>query len=94
MIPGLLSCTPVPQTNGQPPHQPRLHRFPLRACTQAVFESVLAPGAISDQPFFTVQGTLGEITINGFDGGGHVCTVAPDGTSKTIAIAKVGWDAG
>ena len=56
---------------------------------------MLAPGAISDQPFFTVQGTLGEITINGFDGGGHVCTVAPDGTSTTtVAIDKVGWDAG
>ena len=39
-----------------------------------VFESVLAPGAISDQPFFVIQGSTGEIVLNGFEGGGTLFT--------------------
>lgn len=39
-----------------------------------MFESVLAPGAISDQPFFVIQGSKGEIVLNGFDGGGALYT--------------------
>jgi predicted dehydrogenase len=34
----------------------------------AVFEAMLAPQAISDQPFFSLQGTKGEIVFGGFDG--------------------------
>ena len=41
----------------------------------AVFESVLAPGAISDQPFFQIQGSKGEIVLDGFEGGGRVYTI-------------------
>jgi hypothetical protein len=35
---------------------------------------VLAPGAISDQPFFVIQGSKGEIVLNGFEGGGALFT--------------------
>lgn len=60
----------------------------------AIVESVLAPTAISDQPFFTIQGTKGEIVIHGFDGGLNLYTVAADG--KTVLEKEVcheGWNA-
>jgi len=63
-----------------------------------VFESVLAPGAISDQPFFQIQGSTGEIVIDGFEGGARmftieagvmVCTDLNEGFD-----GQIGWDTG
>jgi predicted dehydrogenase len=56
----------------------------------AVFESVLAPAAISEQPFFVVQGTKGEIVLDGFGGGGRVYTMGEGGL--TCADINAGWD--
>eukprot|EP00747_Dinoflagellata_sp_TGD_P038686 gnl/TRDRNA2_/TRDRNA2_139821_c1_seq1.p2 gnl/TRDRNA2_/TRDRNA2_139821_c1~~gnl/TRDRNA2_/TRDRNA2_139821_c1_seq1.p2 ORF type:complete len:115 (+),score=23.38 gnl/TRDRNA2_/TRDRNA2_139821_c1_seq1:25-345(+) len=50
---------------------------------------MLAPEAISDQPFFTIQGSLGEIVIDGFAGGCRLYT--PAGTEE---LCREGWDAG
>lgn len=64
----------------------------------AVFESVLAPGAISDQPFFVIQGSKGEIVIDGFAGGCRLYTVvegAPVTTDLNAdRMGPVGWDTG
>jgi predicted dehydrogenase len=62
-----------------------------------IFESLLAPGAISEQPFFSVQGTTGEIVIDGFEGGCHVYTAGGGdggGAAERKTICKQGWDAG
>ncbi|CAJ1326980.1 unnamed protein product [Effrenium voratum] len=64
----------------------------------AVFESILAPGAISEQPFFVIQGSSGEIVLDGFAGGGRVYTVAEGRVLETEINADfcgpVGWDTG
>mmetsp|Transcript_16959 Transcript_16959/g.44152 ORF Transcript_16959/g.44152 Transcript_16959/m.44152 type:complete len:146 (-) Transcript_16959:180-617(-) len=61
----------------------------------AIFESMLAPRGISDQPFFSLQGTLGEITIDGFSGGCTLHTLDP-ATDAPVAVelCNEGWDAG
>jgi hypothetical protein len=38
--------------------------------------------AISDQPFFSIQGSLGEIVIDGFEGGCRL--YALDGNAKMV----------
>ena len=39
----------------------------------AIYDYIVAPKSISDQPFFRIQGTLGEIVIDGsFEGGGRI----------------------
>ena len=58
-----------------------------------VFESLLAPDAISDQPFFTIQGTKGEIVIHGFEGGCDLHQTCEDRPVKE-RICDRGWDAG
>eukprot|EP01050_Picozoa_sp_SAG11_P026854 SAG11_NODE_6585_length_1283_cov_1.198480_1_plen_133_part_10 len=58
----------------------------------AIFEAVLAPSAIADQPFFVIQGSKGEIHIDGFEGGGRLYTLGSE-TVETTPLKKVGWDA-
>lgn len=67
----------------------------------AVFEAILAPGAISEQPFFVVQGSEGEIVIDGFAGGARMYTVAEGRLRETDlnegvppGDPRVGWDTG
>jgi len=55
----------------------------------AIFESILAPGAISDQPFFQVQGTAGEIVIDGFEGGARMYTVTVHASRFSSAVSAV-----
>eukprot|EP01045_Picozoa_sp_COSAG04_P011540 COSAG04_NODE_744_length_10648_cov_52.358233_12_plen_51_part_00 len=45
------------------------HVFQFSSGKGAIFESILAPTAISEQPFFSIQGSKGEIVIDGFGGG-------------------------
>ena len=47
----------------------------FRSGVSAVFETLLAPRGISHQPFFSIQGSRGEIVINGFKGGCNVYTI-------------------
>lgn len=70
------------------------HIFAFESGKSAIFESMLAPQAISDQPFFTVQGTLGEIVIDGFAGGCRCYTLAEDGTQVEKELCREGWDSG
>ena len=58
------------------------------------FETLLAPTAISDQPFFRIQGTKGELVIDGFDGGLHHYHVNDREETECTTICKEGWDAG
>ena len=64
----------------------------------AVFEGMLAPSAISDQPFFVIQGTEGEIVLDGFAGGGRIYTIGESGMEVAGINAgfdgPVGWDSG
>lgn len=55
----------------------------------AIFESLLAPGAISDQPFFTIQGTEGELVLDGFAGGATLHTTG----GGAEVLCREGWDA-
>ena len=61
----------------------------------AIFESVLAPNAISDQPFFVLQGTKGEIVLEGFHGEVYSYTGEPTDFKtygdKTF-LCKNHWD--
>jgi predicted dehydrogenase len=54
---------------------------------------MLAPGGISDQPFFQIQGSLGEIVIDGFEGGARLYTVE-EGKTVVKEFCHQGWDAG
>lgn len=60
----------------------------------AVLESMLGPSAISDQPFFQIQGTKGEIVIDGFEGGARLYTAGADGETLEREVCREGWDAG
>jgi UDP-N-acetyl-2-amino-2-deoxyglucuronate dehydrogenase len=64
----------------------------------AVFETMLAPSAISDQPFFVIQGSKGEIILDGFAGGGRIYTIGETGMHITDINdgydGLVGWDSG
>jgi predicted dehydrogenase len=62
----------------------------------AIFESILAPGAISHQPFFTIQGTKGEIVLDGFAGGGRVYTedAEAEGGMRCTPLKQAGWASG
>jgi len=67
----------------------------------AVFEALLAPRAISDQPFFVLQGTLGEIVIDDFDGGARMYTLEGSALKVTDlnegvprGDPRVGWCTG
>ena len=60
-----------------------------------IFESMLAPRGISDQPFFRLQGTKGELVLAGFEGGCTLHTL-DDVTNAKVAreLCREGWDAG
>ena len=62
----------------------------------AVFESVLAPSAIGDQPFFSLQGTKAELVLTGFDGAVHLYSgepTRPDATyGQKTTLATCHWD--
>ena len=60
----------------------------------AVFESMLAPRGISDQPFFRLQGTLGELVLDGFGGGCTLHTLDESGAKVARLLCKEGWHAG
>ncbi|CAE8604835.1 unnamed protein product, partial [Polarella glacialis] len=70
------------------------HLLTFKSGKGAIFESLLAPKAISDQPFFTIQGTLGEIVMDGFGGGCRLYTQGPGGEAVVTELCKEGWDAG
>lgn len=75
------------------------HILSFRSGKSAIFESLLAPKAISDQPFFTIQGTLGEIVIDGFAGGCRLyrqqdAKGAGAGETAVAELCHRGWDAG
>jgi predicted dehydrogenase len=69
------------------------HVFKFASGKSAIFESMLAPTAIADQPFFHVQGTEGEIVIDGFGGGLRLFTAEGEQT-VCKEICKEGWDKG
>ena len=52
--------------------------------------------AISDQPFFWIQGSLGEIVIDGFGGGARIYLPGGESGEETVVreFCKQGWDAG
>jgi predicted dehydrogenase len=58
------------------------------------FETLLAPSAISDQPFFRIQGTKGEIVIDGFDGGLQLYQANNSDETVCTTVCKEGWDEG
>jgi predicted dehydrogenase len=62
--------------------------------SSASFETLLAPSAISDQPFFRIQGTKGELVIDGFEGGLHHYHANEHEETVCTTICKEGWDAG
>ena len=66
------------------------HVLVFASGVSATLETLLAPSAISDQPFFTIQGTKGEIVIGSFDGG---CTLHTS-NAEPRELCKVGWDGG
>lgn len=64
----------------------------------AIFEAILAPGAISEQPFFCIQGTKAEVQIDGFAGGARLFTIQ-DGKMIEEDLngefsGAIGWDTG
>jgi hypothetical protein len=65
----------------------------FESSTCAIFETMLAPAAISDQPMFQIQGTLGEIIIDGFEGGCTVHTLGKGDVKVAKQICHEGWDA-
>jgi predicted dehydrogenase len=70
------------------------HIIQFESKKAAIFETMLAPKAIADEPFFVLQGTEGEIVVEGFGGGCTLHTLAP-GTNEPLAreLCRVGWDA-
>ena len=70
------------------------HIFKFRNGRSASFESMLAPKAISEQPFFRIQGSLGEIVIHGFGGGAQLYSVGESGQVVCHEFCHAGWDAG
>ena len=56
---------------------------------------MLAPGGISEQPFFCVQGSAGELVIDGFSGGCHLHTASGEaGSPASRTLCHEGWDVG
>ena len=56
---------------------------------------MLAPHAISDQPFFQIQGDLGEIVLDGYAGGVYLYTGDPSGSnsfSTKTELCRAHWD--
>lgn len=70
------------------------HIFSFKSGKSAIYESMLAPKGISDQPFFTIQGSLGELVLDGFEGGCHLHRLSPSGEAVVSEICHEGWDAG
>lgn len=70
------------------------HIITFQSSKSAVFETMLAPKAISDQPFFVLQGSLGEIVVEGFGGGCTLHTLCPE-TDKPVSreLCREGWNA-
>ena len=65
------------------------HIFKFVSGKTAIFESILAPKAISETPFFTIQGTRGEIVINGLMTEGGATIYKPDSSGQsTVVIAR------
>ena len=87
-----ISSRPIGRITG-PTSMQALLRF--SSGQSAIFESVLAPNAISDQPFFVLQGTKGEIVLEGFHGEVYSYTGEPTDFKtygdKTL-ICKNHWD--
>lgn len=83
--------TAVPHMAGPSMSQ---HVFRFESGKAAGFESMLAPTAISDQPFFQIQGSAGEIVIDGFGGGARLYTADDSDEVTCKEICKEGWDAG
>ena len=55
----------------------------------ATFEAIIAPHAISDQPFFQIQGDLGEIVLDGFGGGVYLYSGDPSGGGPSTFGTKL-----
>jgi len=70
------------------------HILSFKTGKSAIFESLLAPEAISEQPFFTIQGTKAELVLDGFEGGCYLHKAGDDGKIERIELIKEGWDAG
>jgi len=78
------------------------HILQFKSGRSAIFESLLAPQAISEQPFFSIQGSLGELVLDGFGGGCHLHRAgpsssvegAPGGPTKAVELCHEGWEAG
>eukprot|EP00039_Didymoeca_costata_P020849 m.342624 g.342624 ORF g.342624 m.342624 type:complete len:367 (-) comp21659_c0_seq1:74-1174(-) len=70
------------------------HIFQFHNGLTAIFESILAPEGISDQPFFRIQGSKGEIVIDGFGGGCYLHVVGSNGEVERTELCKEGWDEG
>ena len=70
------------------------HVFKFDSGKAAGFESILAPTAISEQPFFRIQGSLGEIVIDGFGGGARLYTANESEEVVCTEFCHAGWDAG
>jgi len=60
----------------------------------AIFESMLAPRGISEQPFFRLQGTKGELVLDGFEGGCTLHALDAAGAKVERELCREGWDAG
>lgn len=70
------------------------HVFKFTSGKVAGFESMLAPKAISDQPFFQIQGSEGEIVIDGFGGGARLYTADDSDQVVCKEFCHEGWNAG
>ena len=70
------------------------HVFRFGSGKTASFESMLAPKAISEQPFFRIQGSLGEIVIDGFGGGARLYSVGDSDQVVSTEFCHAGWDVG
>ena len=91
-----MSADPLSRMRG-PSSLQALFRFV--SGKSAVFEAVLAPHAISDQPFFQIQGDLGEIVLDGFGGGVYLYTGDPSGSGPSanpfgskVELCRCPWD--
>ena len=87
-----ISSRPISRITG-PTSMQALLRF--SSGQTAIFESILAPNAISEQPFFVLQGTKGEIVLEGFHGEVYSYTGEPTDFKtygdKTL-LCKNHWD--
>lgn len=75
------------------------HIISFESGKSAIFETMLAPQAISDQPFFVLQGSEGEIVIDHGQGRCTLHTLAKDTNAPVTTVLcrsgdiDTGWDA-